>query len=258
MNAARPSPAGTPARLYQAAPTGVPEACNVLVVVGDRAAMRIVAARRFSVASLVTATVLVAACGGGSEPASAPAAPPPAEPVPPPPAETPPAATTTAEPAAPTEAEPPPATEAEPPAEPEPAPLPGEGLPEDILGYQDWLKLNEQPVPPTEGGDPHLGTKDIFASQEADRSGGSLLYPDGTIIVKEATRPDADFIGLVAIMRKEAGADPEHGDWIFVEYTRSSPDEPFSVQARDAVCWSCHAGAEQTDWVWVHTTGAAP
>ena len=150
----------------------------------------------------------------------------------------------------------PPATEPEP--EPEPTPLPGAGLPEGILGYQDWLRLNEQPIPPIEDGDAHLGTKDVFASREADRSGGAIVYPDGTIIVKEATRPDSDFIGLVAVMRKEAGADPDHGDWVFVEYTRSGPDAAFGVQARDAVCWSCHVGAQQTDWVWVHTTGAAP
>jgi hypothetical protein len=217
-------------------------------------------ARRCSALCLVAAVVLLAACGG-SEPSAEPApsppepAPAPAEPAPPapppPPAEPPPPP------------EPPPATtepppEPEPSPEPEPTPLPGEGLPEDILGYQDWLKLNEQPVPPIEGGDPHLGTKDVFASQEADRSGGSLVYPDGTIVVKEAKRPDTDFIGLVAIMRKEAGADPEHGDWVFIEYTRSSPEEPFGVQARDDVCWGCHVGAQQTDWVWVHTTGAAP
>jgi hypothetical protein len=131
-------------------------------------------------------------------------------------------------------------------------------LPQEILGYQDWFQLNEEPIPPIAGGDAHLGTKDVYASEEADRSGGSIVYPDGTTIVKEAARPGTDFIGLVAIMRKEAGADPEHGDWIFIEYTRDSPDGEFGVQARDAVCWSCHAGAQATDWVWVHTTGAAP
>lgn len=216
--------------------------------------MRIVAARAAAV-SLLPLSALLAACGGGSEPAAQPAAePPPAtvEPAPPTQAEPPP-------PPAATEPEPPAeAAEPEPPPEPEPTPLPGGGLPREILGYQDWLKLNEEPIPPTEGGDPHLGTKDVFASREADRSGGSLVYPDGTIVVKEAARPGTDFIGLVAIMRKEAGADPEHGDWVFVEYTRSAPDEPFDVRARDAVCWSCHAGAAETDWVWVHTTGAAP
>ena len=207
--------------------------------------------------ALVIATVLVAACGGGSETEAGPAAPALAEPTPSPAEPAPPVPPQETVPAAPSSGTDPPAgTEPEP--EPEPTPLPGAGLPEGILGYQDWLRLNEQPIPPIEDGDAHLGTKDVFASREADRSGGAIVYPDGTIIVKEATRPNSDFIGLVAVMRKEAGADPDHGDWVFVEYTRSGPDAAFGVQARDAVCWNCHVGAQQTDWVWVHTTGAAP
>jgi hypothetical protein len=178
-----------------------------------------------------------------------PEAPPPAEPPPPPP------------PAEPPPAEPPPA-EPVPPAEPPPAePPPPEalpGLPGYTAGYRDWLQLNEEPIPPNPDADAHRGTKNVYTSLEADRSAGSIVYPDGTIIVKEASRPDTDFIGLIAVMRKTAGADPAHGDWLFVEWTRSSPDEPFSETARDAVCWSCHAGAEQTDWVWVHTLGSAP
>ena len=216
--------------------------------------MRMVAAR---VCALVTATVLVAACGGGSETEAEPAAPAPAEPAPPP--------AEPAPPAPPQETAPPaPSSVADPPAGTEPEPARADPATrarvcrEGILGYQDWLRLNEQPIPPIEDGDAHLGTKDVFASREADRSGGAIVYPDGTIIVKEATRPDSDFIGLVAVMRKEAGADPDHGDWVFVEYTRSGPDAAFGVQARDAVCWNCHVGAQQTDWVWVHTTGAAP
>jgi hypothetical protein len=255
MNAARPSPAGTPLWFYQALriPARIFSAV-AFEIVRLATSMRGVAART---CALATATALLAACGGGSEPAAEPAAPPTVEPAPPAEPSPPPAETAPPE-SPPPAAEPEPPPEPEPPAEPGPTPLPGEGLPESILGYQDWLRLNEQPIPPVEDGDAHLGTKDVFASREADRSDGSLVYPDGTIIVKEAARPDSDFIGLVAIMRKEAGADPDHGDWVFVEYTRSAPDAAFSVQARDAVCWNCHVGAEQTDWVWVHTTGAAP
>ena len=194
------------------------------------------------------------ACGGAAEPEAAP------------PAVTEPAATEAAPPPAtePPETEVAPAT-AEPSTEPEPATTqekpPAEalpGLPGYTAGYRDWLKLNEEPIPPNPSGDAHLGTKNVYASLEADRAYGGLVYPDGTIIVKEAKRPDTSFIGLVAVMRKEQGADPEHGDWIFVEWTRSSPNEPFQETAADAVCWSCHMNAGQTDWVWVHTLGTAP
>jgi hypothetical protein len=155
-------------------------------------------------------------------------------------------AATTEEPAT-TEAEP---TTQE--ATTESAPEPEPGLPEFTAGYQEWPKLNAAPIPPNPEGDPHLGVKQVFTSEPAEAGG---LYPNGTIIVKESVRPDADFIGLVAIMRKEQGADPEHNDWIFDEYTRSTAAEPFSLTASDEVCWNCHMGAAQTDYVWVDTLG---
>jgi hypothetical protein len=217
------------------------------------------------------AAAALAACGGGSEPTGSPTTAAPAPPPPPatetaapaetgaPAAEAEPAEperSETSEPASPSE---PPASAApEPaaPAEAEPATLPG--LPPYTAGYERWTRINPEPIPPNPDGDPHLGTKDVYVSQEADRSGGSIVYPDGTIVVKDARRPDADFLGLVAIMRKETGSDPEHGDWVFVEYTRDSPDAAFTETASDAVCWSCHVGAEETDWVWVHTLRRAP
>jgi hypothetical protein len=196
-----------------------------------------------ALAPLAAATIGVllalAGCGGGGGEAS--------EAVPPP------ATTAASEPPA---AEPPPAEP--PPAGEPPAPEPLPGLPDLTAGYRDWLLLNEEPIPPNPDGDAHLGTKNVYASLEADRASGELVYPDGTIIVKEAKRPDTSFVGLVAVMRKEQGVDPEHGDWVFVEYTRSSPTEPFEEVAADAVCWGCHMNAAGTDWVWVHTLGSAP
>ncbi len=144
----------------------------------------------------------------------------------------------------------------EPPAETEtPKALPG--LPAYTAGYETWTRLNPEPIPPSDN-DPHLGTKDVFVSQEADRSSGSLVYPEGTIVVKQGFRPDRAFIGLIAIMRKEQGADPDHNDWVFVEYARETADASFTELASGAVCSGCHMGAVDTDYVWVHATGAAP
>jgi hypothetical protein len=124
-----------------------------------------------------------------------------------------------------------------------PAPLPG--LPKSIAGYRDWIKLNKAPIAPRDS-DPHLGTKEVYASKEMRANG---LFPNGTIIVKEATRPGKDFLGLIAIMRKERGADPAHNDWLFVEYTRDRRKDEFAELASGAVCYSCHVGAEETDYV---------
>jgi hypothetical protein len=172
---------------------------------------------------------LLAACGGSSEPESAT------------PAQAP--ATTSA----PTTTEPPP----EPP-EVKTKALPG--LPGFTAGYDDWTRLNANPIPPAPSGDAHLGTKRVFASKERRTNG---RFPNGTIIVKEAQRPGKDFVGLIAVMRKERGADPAHNDWRFVEWTRETSGERFTLTAQDSVCWSCHAGAEQTDYVWIYTLGLA-
>ena len=140
--------------------------------------------------------------------------------------------------------------------QPEPEPptaLPG--LPEDTAGYDQWLKLNAQPIPPVAGGDPHNGTKNVYVNQTreviAPNGQQRFPYPDGTIIVKEATRPGKDFIGLVAVMWKEAGSNPAAGDWRFEEFLRNAPDAAFRLAFEGAICIGCHSGAAATDFVFV-------
>ena len=149
--------------------------------------------------------------------------------------------------------EPPPA-EQMPQPEPEP-PVALPGLPADIAGYEGWLKLNAQPIPPAAGGDPHRGTKNVYVNQtrEAIAPNGEqqFPYPDGTIVVKEATRPGKDFIGLVAVMWKEAGSNPDAGDWRFEEFLRSAPDADFRLAFEGGVCTGCHSRVAATDFVFV-------
>jgi hypothetical protein len=145
-----------------------------------------------------------------------------------------------------------PSTTAPPPTPTGSKPL--SGLPAFTGGYEEWTKLNSKPIPPRESGDAHLGRKNVYASEKRRPSGS---FPNGTTLVKEAVRPDKDFIGLIAIMRKERGLDRAHNDWRFVEYTRDSAGARFAETARDSVCWSCHMGAQQTDYVWIYTLGLA-
>ena len=127
------------------------------------------------------------------------------------------------------------------------------GLPDFTAGYDQWLRLNAEPIPPNDGFDPHLGMKNVYVNQERDviAPGGQQVfpYPDGSIVVKDAVRPGKDFIGLVAFMKKTKGFDPAHNDWLFEEYTRNSADEKFSKIADGAVCWNCHSGVADTDYV---------
>lgn len=181
---------------------------------------------------LLCALVLaLAACGGEPEPPPAPAAAPEPE-----------TTTTAPETTAPETTIEETTTEAAPPP---PKPKAPPGVPGYVAGYRTWVKLNDAPIPPRDS-DPHNGTKDVFASRERLDNG---RFPVGTIVVKEAARPGADFIGLIAIMRKQRGADPEHNDWVFVEYTREAANAAFGEQAAGAVCWSCHVGARELDYV---------
>lgn len=127
-------------------------------------------------------------------------------------------------------------------------PIPG--LPRYVWPYASWTKLNRKPVPPRDS-DPHLGTKEVYARRAAKDG----TYPPGSVVVKEAVRPGADFVGLIAVMRKERGADPAHNDWIFVEYTREKATDDFAETASGAVCSSCHMGAASTDYVWIDKLG---
>jgi hypothetical protein len=172
------------------------------------------------------AALAVAGCGGGDETAEPPAAPP---------------TETNAETSVATTAE---ATTAEAPPEQPTAPVTMPGLPDELAGYQSWTKLNAQPIPPRDS-DPHNGTKDVYASVAAENG----VYPPGAIVVKEAARPGASYIGLVAMMRKEPGANPEHNDWVMVEWVRDARDAEFEEIASGAVCTSCHMQARDRDYV---------
>lgn len=169
-------------------------------------------------ATVGIAVLALAGCGGGEDEAAQPAA-------------------------APTEdatAETPAAANAEDSEAPEALP----GLPAELAGYESWPKLNAAPIPPRDS-DPHSGTKDVYASVASDNG----VYPPGAIVVKEGTRPGASFVGLVAMMRKEAGANPEHNDWVMVEWVRDSPQDDFEEIGSGAVCTSCHVQARDRDYV---------
>jgi len=127
------------------------------------------------------------------------------------------------------------------------------GLPADVAGYTQWLKLNTEPIPLVAGGDPHNGTKNVYVNKTrediASNGEQQFPYPDGSIVIKEAYRPGKDYVGLIAIMRKKAGVDPDHNDWEFIEYTRNAADTDFGVIAEGRICWGCHARVEDIDYV---------
>lgn len=131
-------------------------------------------------------------------------------------------------------------------ARPEATPKPLPGLPVYTAGYKSWTKLNARPIPPQRGGDPHRGTKNVYASKLPPR--GSSRYPVGTVIVKEISRPGTRFIGVVAAMRKVRGVQANNG-WQMVEWSRTGPSARFTVLAQGGICFSCHVQVRSRDYV---------
>lgn len=124
-----------------------------------------------------------------------------------------------------------------------------------IDGYRSWQLLARPPVASLRGlGSAHAADrKRIYVNrtraQLRRRGRAGVPHAPGTVVVKEL-RID-DFIEAIAIMRKtRARAD---GGWTWVEYKRSSGDEPFRrLQLSGGFCNGCHVQAtrvQRTDGV---------
>lgn len=134
----------------------------------------------------------------------------------------------------------------------------GEELPADVAGYAErCVKMNAKLIEPTDD-DPHEGYKNVYACniEAADlltaAGAPALPYPDGTMIVKESSRENQDYVWLIATARKQGGA------WRWDEYTRNFPEEEFvRIAASEKVCIDCHTKVEAADFIYtVYQPGA--
>lgn len=92
----------------------------------------------------------------------------------------------------------------------------------------------------------------VYANSAAHahlRGGGAGPMPVGSVIVKEkvsSDRPTQAF-GYGAMIKREAGYDPEHGDW---EYVYATLGEGGTVErGKLESCIACHAGQANQDYL---------
>jgi hypothetical protein len=127
----------------------------------------------------------------------------------------------------------------------------GETLPADVADYQTRCQqMNQNPIPRYDG-DPHAGTKNVYACNVdiAVLRANTRPFPDGTVIVKNSTKENANYPWLVATARKQGGT------WKWDEYTRNFEDEDFvRILASESVCTNCHEAAEHADWIFTAFT----
>ena len=117
--------------------------------------------------------------------------------------------------------------------------------------YQDWAQF-----PGVEGiiesAPPHGPMAQVFinTSVEAALENFSGRLPDESIIVKESfgeiTSEKAD---ALTIMWKVSGFDPENNDWFWANIT---PEGVVNAEGKVAGCTSCHSGARDNDFVFLH------
>jgi hypothetical protein len=127
----------------------------------------------------------------------------------------------------------------------------GSPLPDDLPAYEsECVRMNGTPIPRYDG-DPHPGIKNVYACNvdAAVLQTNSRPFPEGTLIVKDATRESESFPWLIAIARKRDGA------WRWDEYTRNFADEGFRHGlAGESVCTGCHVRASTVDWIFTPYT----
>lgn len=122
----------------------------------------------------------------------------------------------------------------------------GAALPADVAGYESrCARMNAQPIPEY-AGDPHAGTKNVYACGVGlpQLQSHTLPFPDGTLIVKESRGAGELFVWLIATARKQGES------WQWDEYTRNFADEELRHNlAGQSVCTGCHVRAKAADWI---------
>ena len=131
-------------------------------------------------------------------------------------------------------------------------------------GYTSWTKVNRQPITgDTTGalGSAHQGERgfrEVYINdvgKGVSSGGASYPYPQGTVVVKESYKRGSsggkgDLAALTVMVKREAGYDPENGDW---EYAMATPAMKIQAQGKLGMCINCHAAAFDDDYVFTHS-----
>jgi len=130
-------------------------------------------------------------------------------------------------------------------------------------GYEDWNQVEYTNAPTPFLGEAHAGadpefTRRIYTNaSDLSRDGE---YPEGTLVVKETFTHDAagdfawpDAMGILAMAKREAGFDAEHGDWEYLVLDTDNLDVLDSGAL--GTCIGCHSAADGdagSDYLFAH------
>jgi hypothetical protein len=119
--------------------------------------------------------------------------------------------------------------------------------------YKNWAPVPGQSGDFTAGQRPHGNLVKLYLNRTA--AGNPAALPVGSIIVTENYTEDQS-LQAITVMYKNAGYNPGHGDWYWVQY---NPDGSVAISSPEAgsmklagrvnACIECHAGAGGADFV---------
>ncbi len=112
----------------------------------------------------------------------------------------------------------------------------------DEVDYQANWSLWPDSTEKYPGEDPHGALLTIRMNETAYNAVGGTM-PDGAIIVKENHTPAGD-LAAITVMYKQAGYDPDNGDWFWLKNTTDGSDDRAGMLMG---CQDCHA--DGTDYV---------
>jgi plastocyanin len=133
----------------------------------------------------------------------------------------------------------------------------GSGIPAEIEPYRSWTKMNAAPL--TDPSNPRAGAKNTFVNltpaqlRDIVGSGGRVQqpFPDGTIVVRETLDPDAGFVRILFVQRKDAAQARTKG-WVFSGFARNTATDAYQpLPIADPVvrCLNCHEQVRHSDQV---------
>lgn len=130
-------------------------------------------------------------------------------------------------------------------------------------GYESWVKVNARPITGddtgTLGRNVHQGAtgfRDVYvnsvgASVATGETDGD--FPVGTILVKNSFEDDGgsagDLADITVMVKREAGYDPENGDWEYMMLTST-----MRVRSQGVInnCVACHTAAAANDYAFLN------
>lgn len=114
--------------------------------------------------------------------------------------------------------------------------------------YQSW-QLWPGKTKLYEGRHPHGAFLTTYVSKGAYTAieGKTGEIPNGDFIVKENYTPEKK-LAAVTVMYKQAGYNPEGGDWFWLKY---APDGTVQKEGKVGGCIGCHTAVKNNDWLFL-------